>query len=189
VAPGIEGRQLSWDEVVALVSAGDGSPRESARPVYETLAHASAPLWECAPRTWMPLEQALAASLVLAHRDPTLVRVLPLVLVRHWERLSWQELRDRAEALEEGAALGLLVELGGRLARCGPMLARAEELHNGMGAPAAGPRPFFPPRSRYEAELAEIRTPPVVRRWGYTMNMAEDAFASVLQKHDAPLLA
>jgi hypothetical protein len=32
-------------------------------------------------------------------------------------------------------------------------------------------------------ELAEHRTPPVARRWGFLMNMGEDSFRALYERH------
>jgi len=45
---------------------------------------------------------------------------------------------------------------------------------------------YFPePRSSFEKALAEERTPPVARAWGFLMNVSEDSFRSTLSKHGA----
>jgi len=45
---------------------------------------------------------------------------------------------------------------------------------------------YFPePRSSFEKVLAEERTPPVARAWGFLMKVSEDSFRSTLSKHIA----
>jgi len=41
---------------------------------------------------------------------------------------------------------------------------------------------FFKLRSATERRLAELKTPPAARRWGFRMNMSADSFASMFRK-------
>ena len=51
-----------------------------------------------------------------------------------------------------------------------------------LHCPLGEPHPYFAGRSRYDTELAAMRTPEAVRRWGFLMNMTEDAFRSLFVK-------
>ncbi|HEY0880116.1 MAG TPA: hypothetical protein VGD87_01235, partial [Archangium sp.] len=45
---------------------------------------------------------------------------------------------------------------------------------------------FFPQvKNSYEEELARRRSPELARRWGFWMNVSQDSFRSLLDKHGA----
>ena len=44
-------------------------------------------------------------------------------------------------------------------------------------------RHLFRPRNDFDRELAEHRTPPVARKWGFLMNMGEDSFRALYERH------
>jgi hypothetical protein len=73
--------------------------------VRTSLAAIGAPLGS--PRKKAPppdLEEALANALVLSHRDPTVARVLPLVIWRQRDRLDLDRLVAQASLRDERSA-------------------------------------------------------------------------------------
>lgn len=145
----------------------------------ETLVAFGAPLAAWRARAHQPLEQALATALRRARTDATLLRSLPVVLALNWRQLDWNQLEERARGLDVLETLGMLVELTADLARLpelGPIAQRWWKPH-----PAT--KPFFRRRSAFDSELAEERTPRVARKWGFLMNLGEDSFRSLLERH------
>jgi hypothetical protein len=47
------------------------------------------------------------------------------------------------------------------------------------------PRYLPEPTSEFERRLADKRTPPAARRWGFRMNMSEDSVEEFVRKHVA----
>jgi hypothetical protein len=44
-------------------------------------------------------------------------------------------------------------------------------------------RHLFAPRNDFDRELAEHRSPDVARKWGFLMNMGEDSFRALYERH------
>lgn len=154
--------------------------------VTRTLAAHGAPLLADEAPSRLAVEDAFVAALALSHEAPTLLRALPVFVVRNEATLDWT--RVQAEARERGleAELGLVLDVTRSLAPSVKLAGLAEALPHG---PPTEPRFFFAPRSRWDRELAEAQTPEVARRWGFVLNMTLDAFRTLLEKHVAPLPA
>ena len=60
--------------------------------VAETLVALGAPLGAWSPHARLPLEEALVAGLVRSRADATVLRALPVVLLRNWRDLAWPAL-------------------------------------------------------------------------------------------------
>lgn len=84
--------------------------------VKESLAAYGAPLLAYRPRRRLPLEEALVQGLRAAKRDATLLKVLPVVLVKNAQALDWAALKENAKRAKLRAELGMLVELTADLA-------------------------------------------------------------------------
>jgi hypothetical protein len=145
----------------------------------ETLVAFGAPLAAFRAHVRQPLEQALVTGLLRASTDATVLRSLPVVLARNWRHLDWTQLEEKARAVQVLETLGMLVELTADLAHLPDLRSRAER----WWAPHAQAKPFFRRRNTFDAELAEERTPRVARKWGFLMNLGEDSFRSLLERH------
>jgi hypothetical protein len=136
-----------------------------------------------APRRNPPpadLEATLADGLVLAHRDATLARTMPLVLWRQRDRFDLDRLVAQASRRGERSALGLFLELAGRLGHERTLAKAARRLQAGRRRPA---RHFFEGAyGPYAMAAARRNTPRVARRWGYLMNMPVDSFRTLFEK-------
>lgn len=145
----------------------------------ETLVALGAPLTGWRPNRRLAPEAALAFALRFASTDASLLRSLPVVLARTWRDLDWGKLEDSARAQGSLPLLGMLTELTASLAGLPQLAEKArrwwrpprEQLH------------FFLPRNQFDRELAEHRTPPVARKWGFLMNMGEDSFRALYERH------
>ncbi len=145
------------------------------------LASVGAPLGAEAPSTAAPpLEQGLAEALSLAHRDPTVARVLPLVLWRHRAELDFGRLQREAARRDEEQALGLFLELAGKVSNERQLVFAAALLRDRRRRRA---RMFFSgPHGPRALAATRRNTPPEARRWGFLMNMGVDSFRSTFAK-------
>lgn len=145
------------------------------------LANAGAPLGAAEVRSpALCLEEAFAEALSLSHRDPTVARVLPLVLWRQRHRLDFDRLRREATRRSEDQALGYFLELAGRLGNERHLVQAAAMLRDGRRRRT---RMFFSGTHGQRSVAATRRnTPSAARRWGFLMNMGLDSFRSVFDK-------
>jgi hypothetical protein len=145
----------------------------------ETLVAFGAPLAAFRAHVRQPLEEALVAALLCASTDATVLRSLPVVLALNWRRVDWTKLEEQARTGQVLETLGMVVELTADLAHLPELGLRAQR----WWAPHAQARPFFRRRNAFDSELAEERTPRVARKWGFLMNLGEDSFRSLLERH------
>jgi hypothetical protein len=150
----------------------------ASNPVARSLVAFGAPLAGVQPLEQMSLEDAVVGALRIAHVESAILRSLPVVVAKNAPQLDLASLEARAREQDELATLGLVAELAGRFARNEALLAWAERLPH----PAEG-RFFFPPRNTFDRQLAQLQTPEFARRWGFWMNLGEDAFRSVFNAH------
>lgn len=147
-----------------------------------SLAVYGAPLAGIEPMQEMSREEALVVGLLEARTDPTLLRVLPVVVLRNEERLDWDEVRGRARRAKLKAELGMLLDLtaavSGHAALHEQTLGLADHRRR-------VPRYLPEPTSEFERRLADKRTPPAARRWGFRMNMSEASVGEFVRKHVA----
>jgi len=145
----------------------------------ETLVALGAPLSGWRPNRRLAPEVALAFALRFASTDASLLRSLPVVLARTWRELDWSKLENSARAQDSLALLGMLTELTASLAGLKELGEKARR----WWRPPRETRHLFRPRNDFDRELAEHRTPPVARRWGFLMNMGEDSFRALYERH------
>jgi hypothetical protein len=172
------------DHLRGLLRAPMEPPRDAkeARQVRESLAAWGAPLAGVRPRKNHPLTETLLKGLEEARSDGTVLRVLPVLVARHRRELDWAEIREEARRRKLKSELGFLIEMSAGL----------------LGDPAMGSETtslidrrrrsmrFFPlVKNSYEEELARRRSPELARRWGFWMNVSQDSFRSLLDKHGA----
>lgn len=128
-----------------------------------------------------PVETTVARGVHVAHRDPDVARTLPVCLYLQRDALDPVRLLEQATQLGERHALGFFLDLTAELSgdRRFATWAKALRDHRRTARHA-----FFSAasRSRRERRLADERTPPVARRWGWRMNMDLDAFRSTFDK-------
>ncbi len=98
-------------QLLTLAHAGNSPSDDSDHEVMESLAHFGAPLGARKARQHLTLEVTLVRALGLARRAPSLLEVLPVVIVKHRKRLSWPTLKEEARRLKLKAELVMVVEL------------------------------------------------------------------------------
>ena len=127
------------------------------------------------------VEEALVRGVGLAHRDPAVARALPLCFWRCRDRIDPARLRDAARRLGEKQAVGFFLDLTAELSGDGRLAEWSGSLRDRR---RKIPRDFFfvPSGSKFQSRLAEERTPPVARRWGFRMNMDVESFRSLFDR-------
>jgi DNA-binding Lrp family transcriptional regulator len=166
--------------VVALLGPDpDPLAAEEHALVRESLAAYGAPLLGITPVPRMSPEDAIVAGLLMSRQDPALLRTLPLVVAGNAQRLDWARLHEEARRRKQKAELGMLLDLTARLTGRPELSERARSLRDRR----RGLRSFFPLRGRYHKRVTEMNTPAVARRWGFLLNMPEDSFRTLFEKH------
>ena len=166
-----------------LQAPGEPAPDAGeAKRVRESLAAWGAPLAGVRPRKHHPLNEAILRGLEEARRDGTVLRVLPVVLARHRDELDWKGLREDARRRKLKAELGFLADVSALLLNDASLRSQVESLQDRRRRTMR----FFPlVKNRYEEDLAKQRSFDVANRWGFWMNMSEDSFRGLLEKHGA----
>jgi len=146
------------------------------------LAALGAPLGGPTPRSrHRSAEEVLAEGLVLAHRSPTVARVLPLAFWRRRDNLDYERLEQAASLRDERQALGFYLELTGHLGGDRRLVAHARPLRDRRRTAL---RPFFSGgRGPFARAAAREKSPALARRWGFLMNMELESFATAFRKH------
>src|SRR4051812_38886743 len=145
----------------------------------ETLVALGAPLSGWRPYRRLAPEVALALALRFARTDASLLRSLPIVLARTWRELDWSKLETSVQDQDSLALLGMLTELTASLAGVPELGEKARRLWR----PPRETRHLFRPRNEFDRELAEHRSPEVARKWGFLMNIGEDSFRALFERH------
>lgn len=150
--------------------------------VVNDLVAYGAPLWSNGRPPSMTLECAIARGLEEAKDHPSLLRVLPIVLWENRSELCFEKLCAlvRSEGLRR---LGMLLDLTAVLTSSDVFWGWAEELFKRVSKKDP-PVLFFANGStgRMYRELAEVRTPDVVRKWGFLMNTTIQDFQDAWEK-------
>lgn len=159
-------------------------PTTGAQPgpleVRSVLAQFGAPLNASQAESTVSLEEALVAALEHAHHDSTLFKVLPVVLLRNMRRLDFDMVTQSASQRDRLVEWGMLLDLTGEIAGEESLSRRARALLETVRPVDRGC--FFGGRTQGERFLAEKRTPPAVRRWGYRMNLTETSLRAFAEK-------
>jgi hypothetical protein len=174
------------DALSAVVATRKPRPSEDteARQLRGQLAALGAPVQhEAVEPSPAPVEETVVRGVHLAHHDPDVARTLPVCLYRQREALDPERLRQHAMQLGEKRSLGFFLALTAELSGDRRFAAWAKSFRDRR---CTAPHAFFSTalRSRRERQLAEERTPPVARSWGWSMNMDLDAFRATFEKFE-----
>lgn len=165
-----------------LLAATPPAHADSEQKLRGQLAALGAPLAGPAPkRRRPPVEEVLADGLVLAHRSPTVARVLPVAFWRQRDTLDFERLERAATERDERQALGFYLELTGQLGGDQRLVRRARSLRDRRRV--ALQLFFAGGRGAFARAAAQEKSPPVARRWGFLMNMELESFATTFHKH------
>ena len=144
-----------------------------------TLMACGAPLRRARVNRRLPLERALAVAAKYSHQDGTVLRVLPFMLFKLQDKLDRRALWKHSHGLDVEPTMGLLLDLAGRLTSVKHFREWAKDYRDSRRRLS---RHYFQPRSSYEEELARRHTPPLMRNWGFYMNVPESDFKDLLRK-------
>ena len=169
----------------ARQTESSAAPKLAEDDVRGWLQQLGAPVQTSPAKSRAPaLEEALSQALVLSHADPTVARVLPLVLWRQRADLDLKGLAEAATKLNERQTLGYFLELAGSLGKDRRLVEASRSL---VDRRRRRPRMFFSgPHGRHALAAAQKRTPRVARRWGYLMTTGVDSFKSLFDKFAIP---
>lgn len=168
------------DALRTLLKASLPQPR-TAEALEAAVTHFGAPLLRRAGAETRSLEETLAEGAKSSRKDPTLFRTLPVVVMKHWRALDWDRLQDSALRMNARREVGLVLDLTGTVAALSELSERARERFRDHRRKSF--EYFFEPRNEYERKLAEARTPPVVKRWKFHMNIDLLSLRSTVEKH------
>jgi DNA-binding transcriptional ArsR family regulator len=164
-------------ELLRNASSVPGRSHSNPRP---SLAAYGAPLAGVEPRVEMSREAAVVEALAESRRDATLLRILPVVLLKNEADFDWGALLELARKRKLKDELGMMLELTAEVSGRRSLRERATGLADGRRRVAR----YLPePASDYERALADQRTPEVTRRWGLRMNMTEESVREFVRKH------
>lgn len=161
--------------VAGEVSRPPDDPRLEASAAYF-----GAPLLRSSPALTQPLEETLALSAKRSRQDPTLFRVLPVLVLKNWLSVDFGRLRDYALKADSKTEVGMLLDLTGFLSNLPELRSRSKPFRDER---RSRPEYFFHRRSHADEELANARTPAVVRGWQFLMNMDLETMKSSLRTH------
>ncbi len=170
-------RALSRLLGAAMLQPAGGEVDPDVRP---SLAAHGAPLQGVTPREAYSLTETVLRGLKAARTDPTVLRVLPVVLAKRARDLDWIELKEGARRMNLKAELGVLLELTGTAAGLPDLCAQAEGL---LDARRKRTRYFPSVHGTFDRQLAERRSPAAASRWNFYMNMSEASVRDLLRKH------
>jgi len=154
-------------------------PRDDSR-LEAAAAHFGAPLLRSSPAPTQPLEEMLALSAKRSRQDPTLFRILPVLVLKNWTSIDWGRLRDCSLKADSKTEVGMLLDLTGLLSEVPELRSHSKAFRDERRSRLEY---FFHRRSRADEELANARTPTVVRDWQFLMNMDLETMKSSLKTH------
>jgi hypothetical protein len=132
------------------------------------------------PTRELSLEATIAAGLRLAHHNATVARSLPVIFYQNKDQLNLQRLIFLADCLGEKQTLGFFLDLTFSLSGFTPFHRSAIDLRDRR---VKKQQLFFEQNpGKYSKVLAEHNTPPIAKRWHFTMNLGMDVFETIFHK-------
>jgi len=129
-------------------------------------------------------EAAIAAGVEHARRDATVARALPVSIHRARHELDIEELRREARRRTDPHAVGMFLALTAALGGSRQLRRQAQRFRDHR---RTGTQDFFlAATSPLQRTLAQRNTPDEVRRWGFRMNLGQDAFESTFRRFAGP---
>jgi hypothetical protein len=132
-------------------------------------------------KSYPDLEEVLVRGVLLAKKDPSIARAIPVAIHKNAERLDSRRLlvlaRKHQAKQELGFFLALTSELSGE--KSFAKLARALKDRR-----LKDDRDFFENQgaSEYQRRLTERNTPTLAKKWKFRMNMSFETFQSTFQR-------
>lgn len=128
------------------------------------------------------LEELLVKTVVLAKKNSTLLRVLPLLVKRLYSRVNPHQLVYWSKQHHVDRELGFVLELTSKLSGDRKLSTLAKKL---MDNRWSKPVPFLESEkglSGFQEMLVQENTPALAKKWFLTMNMGLDSFESHYRK-------
>lgn len=163
-----------------LQAAEQDQPRAGDPTLEASAAYFGAPLLRERPAEVHSLESTLALCAKRSRRDPTLFRTLPLLVLRNWRSLDWSKLLDCSRKEHSKPEVGLLLDLAGHLAGLPELSVKSKLFEDDRRQSLEY---FFEARSEFDEKLADRRTPELVRKWRFLMNMDLETLRSTVTTH------
>ncbi len=167
--------------LVQLLAIADASAPSQEVPdvqVKESLAYFGAPLAKHQRRQHLGLETTLVRALSMAKRDATVLKSLPVFVLKHRNRLDWPVLKEEARRLKLKAELGMVVELAADASGQVELKARVADLKDHRRRTDVF---FVEPRNEYDRGVVVQASPPAARRWGFFADVQEDSVRTALR--------
>jgi hypothetical protein len=125
------------------------------------------------------LEEVLVRASLLARKDPSVARTLPLAIFRNFDSLNHDFLKYWATRLDAKQELGMFLELSAVLAKSLKLKKLSRRFKD---ARVKEVKDFFEISSPLLRKVAERNTPAVARRWKFSLNMSMDSFRSTFDR-------
>jgi hypothetical protein len=140
-----------------------------------------APLQTDAPlRAELSVEETLAQALVLSHKNPTVLRALPVAVLKNLTFLDVDLLMRRANEHRENRSLGFVLDVAGTLAKDRALKRAAAQLHDRR---VKHHSPYFvTAQGKFAQELARRNTPALAKKWHFVVNMPMESFRGLYEK-------
>lgn len=159
----------------ALASFDDGGQR-----TRESMTGWGAPLAGLRAMRHFSFTETLLRALREARTDGTVLRVLPALVARNLDAIDWSPLLESARREKLKAELGFVLEVSSTLTGRGEPREQVAKLVDRRRRTMR----YFPEvKSSFGAALARQRSPAVATRWGFWMNLSEESFRSLHERH------
>jgi hypothetical protein len=164
------------------------APSPGERAVLDSLSALGAPLVvsplpksaESRDAQLLPPEATIVEGALLARRDATVARALPVAIHHAQQELDLELLLGEAKRRGAHHAVGMFVELTGSLGSSERLLQAADRFRDRRRTRVQDF--FLAATSPLQRRLAELNTPEVARRWGFRMNLGLDAFKATFRR-------
>ncbi len=168
--------------------ASPEAPSPGERAVLDSISALGAPLVvsptpasvESDDAPLVPPEVAIVEGALLARRDATVARALPVALHHVREELDLELLLREAKRRGALHAVGMFIELTGSLGASERLRHAADRFRDRRRTRVQDF--FLAATSPLQRRLAELNTPEVARRWGFRMNLGLDAFEATFRR-------
>ena len=151
--------------------------------IRDNLARLGAPLGAAGTsKTELTTEEVAVHALVLARRDATVARSLPLFFAKNANELNYNKLIFLATQMNLKPMLGFFLDLTGYLSGNKKLTKLAHKLYDKRRKKDS----FFFLKAKMtplQRQLSELNTPRVARKWHFLMNMGMDSFETLFQKN------
>lgn len=127
-------------------------------------------------------EELLVKSVVLAKRKSSLLRTLPLLVVRLGVDLNVYQLMHWARQFHAERELGFVLELASQLSREKKFAGLARKFHDRRWSKEVAFLENEASLKGFQAKLVEKNTPKLAKKWHLKMNMGLDSFVSHYNK-------